>query len=117
MSGFDPIILLLVVLLVVEIAVAMGCAFWMRRRYGRRLVESYLWDRLVHAQIRIIVAGILIGVVAVYGLTRVPFDWPPIPPPWGAIAVAVGLYLLLWQPIEDWWTLRKIINGDKQDVT
>ena len=107
----DPLILALTVLLTAEAALAIWSALRMRRRYGRRLVESVMWDRLIASQFRAVVAGLLMLVVTLYGLVGFALGWAPLPRPWSALLVSGALALLLWGPISDWWMLKRIDRG------
>lgn len=108
----DPVVLLAILALLVEIVYALWCAWDMRRQYGRRLIESLLWDRLIAAELRTVIGGLLIGSILVYTLGRRYLDLPPIPSPWGALGFLAGLMLLFYGPIADRWMLKRIGQGE-----
>lgn len=113
----DPVVFAIVLLLTGEAIVSIGAAVAMRMRYGRRLIDSIIWDRLVASELRTVVASLLILALTLYGLLRIPFMWPPVPQPWGVLALGVALALLMWGPISDWWMLREIERGhDREDA-
>lgn len=107
----DAFVFLLVVGLLVLIAAAILCSWDMRRMYGRSLMKSLLWDRLMDSQRRTAIAGAILGPIGVYSLLRPWFGLAPIQQPWGAVALVLSLYLLFWGSIADWLTLRAIRRG------
>lgn len=111
----DILVVVIVLALLAEIAYSVWCAWRMRQRYSRRLIESYLWDRLIDAQIRTVVAGLIVAIIAIWTLGAVALGWPAIPRPWGAIALVAALALLFWGPISDWRVVRAIEDGHADD--
>jgi len=107
----DALLVIVIAGLLVEINYAIVCAWRMRQRYGRRMLESLLWDRLVQAEFRTVIAGIAIAVVAIWTLAALVGLLGPIPRPWGTLGLAAGLALLFWGPIADWYTLRGLERG------
>lgn len=111
----ELIVTVLGVALLVELGASLICAWWMRRVYGRRAIESALWDRLVRSQFRVVVANVILGGMVLWTLmARVNPDdsWPEIPRPWGVVSLVISVALLAWGPIEDWWTVRSIVEAD-----
>jgi hypothetical protein len=93
----------LVVALVAEMLYALWCANWMRKRYGRRLMRSAVWDRLVEGEVRTVIASVILMFVVIYGFWLYAFDItePPIPRPLNSILLSIALFLLLYGPIAD----------------
>jgi hypothetical protein len=104
----DPLVLLVVVGIIAETVVAIWCAWQNRQRYLHRPGESRVWDTLVVADLRTVIAGALVLLVTIYGLLRAVFEWPPLPPPWPALVLAAAIGLLMYGPIAHWWMFQRI---------
>lgn len=112
MNPLNVLVVLLVVLVLLEIAISIGCALYVRHRYGKHLVRSVLWDRLLASQFRTVVAGMLLYGLA-FNSVAVTFLhlWSPLPRGWSTIILLVGLALLFWGPPADLRMLRSLGNG------
>ena len=105
----DELTLVITVTLIVEIVASMIATVYVAYRYRGLDDKAPFLARLVQRDIRVAFAGAFIGIVIVYSLIR--FSVPalqlgPIPPPWGALLVAVPVGLMLLGPIWDaitWW--------------
>jgi hypothetical protein len=86
----DPVVLIVVVFLVVEMLYSLWCANWMRRRYGRRLMRSAVWDGLIEGQVRTVVAGVIMLGLVIHGTIVYLFDTRFIQMPWGTILLGVA---------------------------
>jgi Na+/H+ antiporter NhaD/arsenite permease-like protein len=104
----DPLILLVTIVVVVVTVYALYCAWDMRRLYGHLRPESLLWDRLVRAETRAVIAGVIMLALVLYGLVGFVLEWAPIPRPWSSLALAAAYLLLIWGPIEDRRTMKRI---------
>lgn len=92
-----------IVVLVGELLYAFRCALWMRQRYGRRLMRSAVWDRLMEGQARTIIAGCILLFLIVVGAIGYVTDsqGPVLPRPVGTILLTIAFVLLLYGPIAD----------------
>lgn len=122
MSGdfIDTLVIALIVAFVVELVVAVWCSRQVRAMYAHRRKESILFKKLVARETRIAVAGVVIGVVAVWSIAN--FVWPPvvdgveqqgfvvpgIPRPWGIVTIVLCFMALFWGPIDTYRQLRAI---------
>lgn len=111
----DPLTLILVLVLLVEIPASMWAAWSLSRRYRYRLVESLFFRRLVERNLRVAyVAGGLIGAIVLYSLMAYMLGWQPIPRPWGTVALAIALIVLLAGPILDEIEVRRVAKADRR---
>jgi hypothetical protein len=106
----DPLVLLLAGLLVVMTIVAFWCARDIRSHY-REFARGPIWSMYLDADLRAVVAGLIIVSIIVASLLGYALRWDPIPRPWGAVGLAIGYLLHLWGPISRWLTLRRIGKG------
>ncbi len=105
----DPLLLIITLAIIVEAVIAALCAAANRRAYfARGEFESIVWERLVAADFRAVIAGGLVLIITVYALIRIVWEWPPLPPPWAGLALAAALALLLYGPIANYWLRRRI---------
>lgn len=106
----DPIVLIVVIALSFEMLYALWCANWMRRRYGRRLMHSAVWDRLVEGEMRVVVSCIIILglVIQGYVVYLLELDQPILPRPIGTVLLSVALGLLLYGPIADKRLMKRL---------
>jgi len=111
----DPIVAALALVLIGEFLVALWCVRQSRERYAGRLIRSIVWDRLIAGDRRVVAAGALILGPTTWGFAVFLLGWPPIPRPWGVVAVAIGLMLLFFGPISTYRLIRRIERGARSD--
>ena len=104
----DTVILIAAILLVLEAIACVLAALGVSRFYHERLVDSLMFRKLRDRDLRIAVASAVIAVIVVYSLVREPFGWPLIPRPWGSLVIVGAIAVLMWGPIADWWTIRRL---------
>lgn len=104
----DLITAAIIILLVGEMLWSLRCAWWMRHRYGRRLMRSAIWDRLVEGEIRTVAASVIMLLLVIHGawfyLTETRF----IQQPYGTVLLGAALALLLYGPIADKRLMERI---------
>lgn len=114
----DPVVLVVVVVLAIEIPWAMRAARRLSKKYSVRLIESLFFRRLVQRNNRVAyVGGGVIGAVVIYSLvryaTQTSLNLPQIPSPWGSVAVGLALIVMFWGPIDDDRLTTRIAKGNR----
>lgn len=101
--------LTIALLLGAECVAVLVAVAYILRRYSQLDDKAPFLTRLVHRDVRIALAGVIIGATIVYSLVRYSLpqlDLGPLLPPLGALAVGIPLAVLMYGPISDavqWW--------------
>lgn len=104
----DPLTLLIVLALSVEIPAALIAVAYIVRVQRPVKGQAPFLDRLVKRDLRVALAGLVIGTIIAYSLLRFALpEWnlPQIAPPWSSVFIGGALIVLLIGPIDDALTI------------